>query len=120
MAKCKTAEQRVYFGVASKLSFVTTRRDDKSIGCLYWHLQLMGHQLFTLVEVKRTNTHKVVDYITHWPLGTPVNIIDSHRILALPKGFHGRILFPVRLPPSFSASALLPPSHYSTSNLYQI
>lgn len=40
----------------------------------------------TLLEVKHTRTHKVVDYITHWPLGSPVNIIDSRRILALPTG----------------------------------
>lgn len=51
-----------------------------------------------------THTHKVVDYITHWPLGTPVNIIDSHRIPALPRGLLGRILFPLCLPLSLPAS----------------
>lgn len=58
----------------------------------------------TLLEVKHTRTHKVVDYITHWPLGSPVNIIDSCRMLALPMGLHGKILFPLCLLPSFPAS----------------
>lgn len=51
-----------------------------------------------------THTQKVVDYITHWPLGAPVNIIDSHRILALPRALGERILFPVYLPPALPAS----------------